>query len=171
MFQLYQTSLGENGQLVAGAVEVLKQTSVLVELFNDLRPFKGLDDVRLSEMKEVLSWLDSWGREEKKQSKLSYQTQEDVTSMLTGLTYLVEQNLKAKQGAAIVPGRVNSDLVENIFCQQRTLINGAKTNPTAQDYGIGVNAILCMQVPVSRKRNACTSQPQGRKTLKMLKEN
>lgn len=30
----------------------------------------------------------------------------------------------------MIPSRVNSDVVENMICQQRTLHNGANTNPT-----------------------------------------
>ena len=126
---------------MAGAVHLLRRTSKLVDIFNDFRLIKGLDDIRLSELQEILEWLDSWGKQENKRSKLSYQTQEDLTSMICGFTYVVQEHITSKRSTVIVPGRINSDIVENMFCQQRTLVNGAKTNPTAQDYGVGVNTI------------------------------
>ena len=168
-FQLYQASLGRDEHRVAGAVDLLRRTSKLVDIFNDLRPIKGLDDIRLSELQEILEWLDSWGKQENKRSKLSYQTQEDLTSMICGFIHVVQEHITSKRSTAIVPGRVNSDIVENMFCQQRTLVNGAKTNPTAQDYGVGVNTILSMQVSLSRKRN--THQDDSyRKCLKTMKQ-
>lgn len=39
-----------------------------------------------------------------------------------------------KQSASIIPCRLNIDVIENIFCQQRTLHNGANTNPTYLGY-------------------------------------
>ena len=42
--KVHQNSFGEKGQILKGAVELLEQTSKLVDLFRDMRPIKSLDD-------------------------------------------------------------------------------------------------------------------------------
>lgn len=55
--------------------------------------------------------------------------------------------------ASIIPSRVNSDIVENMFCQQRTLHNGPNTNPTYLGYCNTVNSVILGQTSISRKSN------------------
>lgn len=53
---------------------------------------------------------------------------------------------------SIIPSRIiNSDVIENMFCQQRTLRNGANTNPTYLGYCYLVNSVILASV--SRKSN------------------
>ena len=74
--------------------------------------------------------------------------------MLVVFLNLVQKHFKSSTlPTIIIPGKVNSDLTENWFCQQRTLAHGANTNPTARDYGIAVNALVIMQTPMSTKPN------------------
>jgi hypothetical protein len=42
----------------------------------------------------------------------------------------------------IIPSRVNSDVIENLFCQERSLHNGANTNPTFLGYCRTINSII-----------------------------
>lgn len=58
-----------------------------------------------------------------------------------------------KQSASIIPCRLNSDVIENIFCQQRTLHNGANTNPTYLGYCYSMNSVILGQATISRKSN------------------
>lgn len=58
-----------------------------------------------------------------------------------------------KQSASIIPCRLNSDVIENIFCQQRTLLNGANTNPTYLGYCYSMNSVILGQATISRKSN------------------
>lgn len=53
---------------------------------------------------------------------------------------------------SIIPSLIiNSDVIENMFCHQRTLRNGANTNPTYLGYCYLVNSVILASV--SRKSN------------------
>lgn len=56
-----------------------------------------------------------------------------------------------KQSASIIPCRLNSDIIENIFCQQRNLHNVANTNPTYLGYCYSINSVILGQETISRK--------------------
>ena len=55
--------------------------------------------------------------------------------------------------ASIIASRVNSDVVENMFCQQRTFHNEANTNLTYLGYFNTVNSVILGQHTVSKKSN------------------
>ena len=73
--------------------------------------------------------------------------------MLIGFLQLCQNHFQ-KRLTSIIPGWVNSDLVENIFCQQRTLCNGANTNPTELQYSYAMNAVILGQSLIKRKSNS-----------------
>ena len=52
--KVYQNSLGEKGQSLNGAVELLEHTSKLVDIFRDMRPIKSLDDSRINNLLSVM---------------------------------------------------------------------------------------------------------------------
>lgn len=54
----------------------------------------------------------------------------------------------------LIPSRVNSDIIENIFCQQRALYHGANTNPNYNQYRTGITSIILGQTTTSKKLNA-----------------
>ena len=56
--------------------------------------------------------------------------------------------------AYITQSLINSDVVENQFCQQRAVYNGASTNPSALQYRRNLNSIILEQNIVSNKANA-----------------
>ena len=45
----------------------------------------------------------------------------------------------------IVPSRINSDIVENHFCQQRGMFNDFNTHPTYSNYCTSVNSVILGQ--------------------------
>ena len=45
-------------------------------------------------------------------------------------------------GSSVMASRLNSDIVENFFSQQRSQKHGANTNPTYLQYSKGVNSVL-----------------------------
>lgn len=49
---------------------------------------------------------------------------------------------------------MNSDIVENLFCQQRGIRNGLNTNPTLSQYSPANTAIILGQATVSNKANS-----------------
>ena len=55
--KVYQISLGEKGQILNGAVEILEHTSKLVDIFRDMRPIKSLDDSKLNNLYSVSLWF------------------------------------------------------------------------------------------------------------------
>ena len=153
-FQLFQESQGEKGQDLEGTISFLQHSSKLVEIFNDLRPIRKTDDPRLTDLEEALLWFEDWERESATpKDMLSRQTQEDIKSMLAGFLALAEFHFQDST-TSLVPGRINNDIVENFFCQQRTLVNGANRNPTARDYAVNINPLVLCQAPMSRKRNS-----------------
>ena len=55
--------------------------------------------------------------------------------------------------ASIIPSRLNSDVIDNMFCQPRTLHNGANTNPTYLGYCHSVYSVITGQTSISRQSN------------------
>jgi hypothetical protein len=58
------------------------------------------------------------------------------------------------KGNSINPGYFNSDIVENLFGQQRGIPNGLNANPTLKQYGPSNTAIILGQCSVSNKSNS-----------------
>ncbi|WAR24553.1 hypothetical protein MAR_038222 [Mya arenaria] len=52
---------------------------------------------------------------------------------------------------SIVPSRVNSDELENVFYQQRGICNGKNTNPIFYQYLKNMNSVLLGKQTVSKK--------------------
>ena len=65
--------------------------------------------------------------------------------MLCTFPKIVRQHLEAFDTSRIYPEFFNSDAIENVFCQQRTMYNGPNTNPTYGDYCTNTNSIILSQ--------------------------
>lgn len=104
---------------------------------------------------------------EKEKSLISHQTREDVISLLVGFDELCHEKLKIST-ASIKPSRINSDIIENVFSQQRGLHNEANTNPTYLAYSRTMNSVVLGQSSVSRKSNTGCS---GADFSRVQKEN
>ncbi|XP_070579064.1 uncharacterized protein [Ptychodera flava] len=101
-------------------IELLEQTSQLIDNFRDLRPIKEYDDTRLHENMNILRWFSDWeatvmdddsmSPEEKKRSLLSKETRDDLISLILGFDRLCKNKLGQCRGGYIIPGRVNSDI-------------------------------------------------------------
>ena len=135
---------------------LLENTSLLVANFTDLRPIRTVDDDRLLDNQKVLEFFRDCGDAEGTNFRTNFITKEayeDVLSMLIGFHQLVEMKLALFPGSYIVPGRVNTDVVENFFCSQRG-INGSNNNPTYLQYCKGVSTILLSRKLISTRSNA-----------------
>ena len=100
---------------------------------------------------------------------ISHQTREDINSSIMGFEEFCVDKLKVSN-ASIIPSRLNSDVIENMFCQQRTLHNGANTNPTYLGYCHSVNSVISGQTSISRKSNVggeVAQLPQAIKSAKV----
>jgi len=125
---------------------------------------------RFIELSAHLRFFGNWKKEKSNDPKnlMSTQCMDDIISMLSGIIQCLSKHFQLVKPIPINPGRLNSDLVENMFCQQRTICNGANTNPTIQQYGHAVNSIVHGQAPISRKRNAVgTTMPFNIKSSKL----
>ncbi|MES9881350.1 MAG: hypothetical protein ABW185_10765 [Sedimenticola sp.] len=157
-----QSSTCRNPARLNSTVELLKHTSVLVDVFDDVnRPIKR-GDPRLSELSSVLTYFNNWETHVKStitlcetKHLLSKECRDDLNSCILGVLSLCDTVLL--DGATLTPGYLNYDLIENFFCQQRGIHHGCNTNPTVQQYGPAVNAICLGQTTVSNKANSGAS--------------
>lgn len=158
LMKSYQATLSEP-EILESTIKLLETSSVLVDIFSDKnRPIRN-NDRRLEQLEGCLKFFKEWELEVSKsdtlserKNLLSRECREDMTSSILGFISLVERVLQ--DGHTITPGWLNSDLVENFFCQQRGIRNGCNTNPTLSQYGPAVNAICFGQTTVSNKSNS-----------------
>ena len=61
--------------------------------------------------------------------------------MVLGFRQLCKETLREHSSYFILPWRINTNLVENIFCQQRGL-HGQNDNPRYIQYQHGMNSVL-----------------------------
>ena len=150
----YQSSLSDGSHLDS-TIEFLKETSKLVKVFNDDRPIVYQDDERLEEVASAMKWFTDWQLFEKNPKKLmSRETAEDVCFMVSGFLSICD--MRITDGLTVMPSRMNSDIVENFFCQQRGA-HGDNTNPTLLQYSKNINTILLGRQSKSRSKKANSS--------------
>jgi hypothetical protein len=159
LMQCFKSFLGETGYILDDTIDLLKATSTMVSVFRDKRPISDIEDIRFDQLKETLKWFEGWESHitnmpssNKEKNLISHQTREDIRSCLTGFTQLCRNILKINR-CSLVPARINSDVIENIFCQQRGIINGNNTNPTFYQYVKNVNSVIIGQSAVSKTCN------------------
>jgi hypothetical protein len=158
LFERYQASL-KNGSTLDGVIKLLQQTSKMVRIFRDTRPVTTIDDPRLRELQEVLSWFQEWRKAMTNKNLMSFQCHDDIEFCIIGFIQLCSSALKRRNEHMIInPSLINSDAVENIFCQQRATYNGANTNPTALQYQKNLNSIIIGQSTISKKANAAQNE-------------
>ncbi|MES9883829.1 MAG: hypothetical protein ABW185_23505 [Sedimenticola sp.] len=157
---VYRDSLGDKGEILDGAIEFLRNTSLLIAFFRDMRPVRVLDDQRLKDLTQVCHFFHSWKQSADKSTDknkykaiMSLQCHEDIQACGVGFRELCELILPTSN-ISIVPGLINSDPVENHFNQQRSTFHGANTNPNVLQYSKAQNSVIISQTPVSRKANA-----------------
>ena len=81
------------------------------------------------------------------------ETREDIDSMYIGFMSLVKYCVHTLK-IEVVPCKTNSDIIENMFCQKRSLYNGANTNPNYNQYRTGIYSIILGRSTISRKSNS-----------------
>jgi hypothetical protein len=151
----------ENSAFLSSTIELLSHTSNLIDNFRDHRPITELSDNRLTQNTNALEWFLQWERDikqnpnikDKEKCLISHQTRADITSLIVGFHELCDYKLQ-QSSSSIIPSRVNSDVIENLFSQQRGIYHGSNTNPTYLDYCRAMNAAILGQPSISRKSNA-----------------
>ena len=76
----------------------------------------------------------------------------DLKSTIVGFIEVCKISFDKNQGCQIIPGKTNSDIVENIFCQERSN-NSQNDNPTYAQYGPTMASILIGQTTTTIKSN------------------
>jgi hypothetical protein len=160
LMKQYRGSLGDAGFQLDATIELLECTTVFIRNFRDSRPITDVSDERLKQNSDAINWFINWENKVKRDTNIknkekyliSHQTREDIISSVKGFEELCIYKLK-KSNSSIIPSRVNSDIIENMFCQQRTLHNGANTNPNYLGYCNSVNSVILGQTSISRKSN------------------
>ncbi|XP_014679136.1 PREDICTED: uncharacterized protein LOC106818987 [Priapulus caudatus] len=152
LFKAYQKAEGRNGDCLNGAIQLLEATSVLIANFTDTRPITSAEDDRLQCNARALQWFTSWKDAVmsdlqdtaivKRKKLMSQETRFDMKSTILGFESLVRRKQKTHPGTSINAARVNSDSVENIFCQQRAISHGANDNPNYKQFMYGMNTII-----------------------------
>ena len=138
-------------------MEVLSQ---LFDIFGDQKPFQFLADDRLAQHTSCLRFFSEWERSVKASNQppatkdkmlLSDKLKFGLASMITGFQQLCKTVLTRCPGRSVVPSRTNSNIVENIFCQQRGC-NG-QNNPNYDHECHTMNGIILGQQITSKKSN------------------
>ncbi|VDI20706.1 Hypothetical predicted protein [Mytilus galloprovincialis] len=119
LMKCYQSTL-ENPESLASTVEILENSSIIVDFFLDKRPINNLQDPRLQKLKNVLLFFNKWEKEiehcklySASKNLITFQTREDLNSSIQGFLSLCEQHVG--NGNSINPGYINSDIIENNF--------------------------------------------------------
>ena len=120
---------------------------------------RSLEDKRIQELQNILDWTLAWNQQWEQHGKtkhafISIETYEDLLSMLMGTIAILKLKFAEYPISTISLHRLNSDVVENNFCSQRGMINGANTNPTYLRYCKAMNTIIMSQAVVSKVSNA-----------------
>lgn len=137
-----------------GPIQLLRHTCILVDIFKDSRPIKEQSDKRLLDLKMVSDWFQNWkDSAETSHHLMSRETQEDITILLPGFIALCRYCL-TNVHVPITPAFINSDIVENVFSQQRGQHHGAGSNPNYLQYAYCTNSITLRQSTISKKSNA-----------------
>ncbi|CAG2223976.1 unnamed protein product [Mytilus edulis] len=167
LMKSYQNSL-INGDVLNSAIDLLQQTSKLITVFRDPRPVTDIHDARLNILNNALDWFNNWRNEIKQIKKTpkelewmlpSIKCLDDVESMIVVFTRVCRIHITEFKGRGVYPSRFNSDLAENIFCQQRGLYKGNSTNPNYHVYCNTMNSVILGQTTKSRARKSNAGLP------------
>lgn len=154
LMQKYSATLSDQHKMDS-TIDLLSQTQVLIKIFQNRSSkmcITSNSDYRIQEIKNVLSFFQKWeSSETNKRHLFSQKAREDIASCLSGFISLVHHVYPL--GININPGYLNSDGIENFFCQLRGTCHGNNTNPNLLQYGPAVNAIIISQPTISRKGN------------------
>jgi hypothetical protein len=159
LMKQYQSTL-ENPENISASIQLLEHTSHIIDIFcSTTQPILSLEDPKFKVITTALKFFKSWEETVEKSVMLvssknlfTKETRSDINSSLMGFHSLCKITLNGQN--SINPGFFNSDIVENLFGQQRGLRNGLNTNPTLAQYGPSNTAIILGQCTVSNKSNS-----------------
>ena len=153
----YQESLGSEGLKLNSTLLLLEHTSFLVTFFSNCnQKISTPNDLRIKELMSTLQFFHTWedqfeSPKEKVKHLITKETRQDIDSCIYGFVSLL--TVVEKLNLAILPGYINSDLIENWFCQHRGLRNGFNQNPTLSQIAGATNTNIITGSVVSTKGN------------------
>ena len=168
MMTTYQASK-DDGSYFDSTIARLEKTSVLISIFRDQRAVKNIADSRLSALLNIHTWFKEWEVDivdkfpkysEANRRLISKECREDISSLILGF-YAICQKRLLDTHFSIIPCRINSDPIENLFCQQRATYHGSSDNPNVQSYQGGLISVIFGHNTVSRKSSASRGTPQS----------
>lgn len=120
LFKAYVSSLPVAKQEdYSFVLEFLKHTADLIAVFRDPRPMTR-DDERFEKLKVVWKFFKSWERNAKSPKHLiTAETRYDLDITILGFVGLVRYCHVTKPDKKLRPSQINSDVIENHFCQMR----------------------------------------------------
>ena len=158
LFNNYKLSLKEEGSKLDSLISLLEVTSALVNFFSNTKlRITSLQDSNICQLLQCLDFFHKWESQhespkEKMKHLITRETRQDIDSCIYGFLHLLTVAQKLK--IALVPGYINSDLIENWFCQHRGLRNGFNMNPTLSQIAGATNSNIITGSLVSSKGNA-----------------
>ena len=129
-----------SGDYLNPAIKLVEITSQFINIFRSSQPICSLQDERLCNLATIKSFFMDWKdycddakmlHIYDKQIFVTDQCYQDIVSCINGFVSLCHEKLP---DTAVIPRLINSDVCENIFCQQRTTYSGANANPDASQY-------------------------------------
>ena len=136
LMQEYSKYLEDTPKLKA-TIELLKHTSNIIDIFRSSLSICSSNDKRLKSFQNSLDFFQTWNsycEAHKVKGKSIFFTKESYSYLLyclNGFLHLCELHSSAY---AIQPNIINSDIIDNVFCQQRAIYSGPNTNPDATQY-------------------------------------
>ena len=139
LFKEYQKHIPNPDSLNA-IIEVLEVTSPFISIFRSHEPIRTMQDDRITTLSHILGYFSDWmdlclekrDNSDRKQNFITSESFQDFYSCIKGFINLCEY--RTSVGKIVTPCLINTDVVENVFCQQRCTYNGANTNPDASHY-------------------------------------
>ena len=114
-------------------------TSTLIENLNSHQAYASMADHRFGEIEMSLNWFETWEKEveliegmtatDRSKLFISKKTMFDVSSSVIGFIQFCKYSFQHHPGCNVYAYRLNSNIVENVFCQQRGR-TGQNENPT-----------------------------------------
>ena len=156
MYQ-YQTSLKSEGHKLNSLIQLLEHTSQFVTFFSNTKiKIVNVKDPQISNLLQILEFFHTWEEEfssskDKMKHLITSETRQDIDSCIYGFVSLVA--VAQQLNLPLIPGYINSDLIENWFCQHRILRNGFTANPTLSQIAGATNTNIITGSVVSSKGN------------------
>ena len=151
LMEEYQKSMSNGTEELGGTIDFIKNTSILMNVFSDSRPITTITDAKLDELSAVHTWFKTWetsvtdslfSKLEITNKLLTRECREDISSLIQGFHEICKKRFCDDKVFAIVPFRMNSDPIENLFCQQRATYHSSSDNPNVYAYESGLSSVI-----------------------------